>query len=61
LQLAGDRPLILTAIGNGLSYNPVINLDDVYLVMLHQKKTHIFNALPVVITLGQKELPEEIK
>jgi len=60
-KLAGDRPLILTAIGNGLSYNPVINLDDVYLVMLHQKKTQIFNALPIVITLGQKELPEEIK
>jgi hypothetical protein len=60
-KLAGDRPLILTAIGNAHSYNPVTNLDDVYLVMLHQQKTSIFNALPIVITLGQKELPEEMK
>jgi len=60
-KLAGDRPLVLTAVGNALSCNPVLNVDDVYLTMLHQKKTRILNNLPIVITLGRKELPEEIK
>ena len=59
--VAGDRPLVLTAIGNGLSYNPVLNLDDIYLAMLQQKKARIFNRLPIVITLGQKELRGEMK
>ena len=55
--LGGERPLIVTAVGNGLSYNPVINLDDVYLVMLQQKKNRILNCLPIIVTLGQTELP----
>lgn len=55
--LGGERPLIVTAVGNGLNYNPVLNLDDVYLVLLQQKKNRILNALPIIITLGQKDLP----
>ncbi|MHB0935203.1 MAG: hypothetical protein ACYDCO_20500 [Armatimonadota bacterium] len=55
--LGGERPLIITAVGNGLSYNPVVNLDDVYLVMVQQKKNRILNYLPIIVTLGQKELP----
>ena len=54
-KLAGERPLVLTAVGNGLGCNPVVNLDDVYLALLQQKKAKIFNSLPIVITLGYKE------
>jgi len=59
--LGGERPLIITAVGNGLSYNPVVNLDDVFMVMTQQKKNRILNCLPIIITLGQKELTEGIK
>ena len=53
-KLAGARPLVLTAIGNGLGCYPVINLDDTYLVLTQQKATHLLERLPIVITLGQK-------
>lgn len=59
--LGGERPLIITAVGNGLCYNPVVNLDDVYLVMTQQKKNRILNYLPIIITLGQTELPPAAK
>ena len=50
---AGERPLIITAVGNGLGCYPVVNLDDVWLTLAQQKESHIFNNLPIVITLGQ--------
>ncbi len=52
--LAGTRPLVVTAIGNGLNYHPIINLDDVYMVLTLQKDSHVLDQLPIVITLGEK-------
>lgn len=54
-KAAGDHPLIVSAVGNGLGSNPVLNLDDVYLILLQQKEVSILNKLPIVITLGQKD------
>jgi hypothetical protein len=53
-KTAGDHPLIVTAVGNGLGCNPVLNLDDIYLILLQQKENKILNKLPIVITLGAK-------
>ena len=51
-KAAGERPLVLSAIGNAQGSYPIVNLDDCYLVLTQQKATHIFDNLPIVITLG---------
>jgi len=53
-KLAGARPLILTGIGNGQNCYPVVNLDDVYLLLSQQKSAHLLERLPIIITLGKK-------
>jgi len=52
-NLAGKRPLILTAVGAGKGYHPVMNIDDVFLALQQQKKTELLQRKPVVVTLGQ--------
>lgn len=52
-QLAGERPLVITAIGNAANYYPVVNLDDVYMTLTEQKSHRIMERLPWVITLGK--------
>jgi len=56
-RLAGERPLILSAIGTALATNPVLNLDDIYLALRLQRDERIFSRLPIIITLGQQALP----
>jgi hypothetical protein len=51
-KLAGANPLILEAVGVGQGCYPILNLDDVYLV-LHEHKFHsLLNNLPIIITMG---------
>ena len=59
--IAGPRPLVLTAEGNGQGCNPIVNGDDVYQLMLQQKRSNLMSRLPVVITLGQKDCFQVIK
>jgi len=54
-QLAGERPLIVTAVGHAQEYHPVLNVDDVYLLLNQQKQEAIFGSLPIIITLGRQE------
>jgi hypothetical protein len=55
-KLAGERPLILQAIGHAQAAYPVVNLDDVYLVLSQQKFAKILDKLPIIITLGETEV-----
>jgi hypothetical protein len=52
-KLAGDNPLIIEAIGVGRGCYPVINVDDVYLLLTEHKFKSLLNNLPLIITLGQ--------
>ncbi len=51
--LAGKRPLIITAVGAGKGCHPVMNIDDVFLVLQQQKHTDLLQRKPVVVTLGE--------
>jgi hypothetical protein len=53
-KLAGERPLILQAVGNGQGSNPVLNLDDVYLVLTQEKFERLLEQLPLIVTLGKQ-------
>ncbi|MHB9133882.1 MAG: hypothetical protein ACYDBB_22680 [Armatimonadota bacterium] len=53
-KLAGDKPLILEAVGVGQQCYPVLNVDDVYLALYEQKFHGLLNELPLIITLGQE-------
>jgi hypothetical protein len=51
-KMAGDRPLILQAIGVGKSCYPAVNLDDVFLLLNEHKYKSLLSNLPVIFTLG---------
>ncbi len=53
-KLAGDRPLLLQAIGNGPGGNPVLNLDDVYLVLSQEKFERLLEQVPLIVTIGNQ-------
>jgi hypothetical protein len=51
--LAGDRPLILQAVGAAYGRYPVLNLDDSYMITLYDQQSGLLSRLPMLITLGQ--------
>ncbi len=53
-QLAGERPLILEAVGNARGYYPILNVDDVVILFRFQKEQQILDKLPIIFTLGRK-------
>jgi hypothetical protein len=54
-KVAGDKPLILEAIGTAKGgLYPVINLDDAYRAVRAQRDEKLLERQPLVITLGQK-------
>ena len=52
-NMAGARPLIITAVGSGMGCHPVMNIDDVYLALKLQQSDNLLERRPVVITLGE--------
>lgn len=58
-KMAGDRPMILQAIGVGKGVYPAVNLDDVWLLLTEQKYKSVLNNLPVIFTLGQPTAPAQ--
>jgi len=54
MKLAGDRPLILHAIGKGQKCNPMLNLDDVYLALSQERFEQLLEQLPIIITISEQ-------
>ncbi|HOF88495.1 MAG TPA: hypothetical protein PLZ36_10390 [Armatimonadota bacterium] len=54
-KLAGDRPLILEAVGVGQGCYPAVNLDDVFLVLNEHKYQSLLTNLPIIFTLGKTQ------
>ncbi|OPZ87647.1 MAG: hypothetical protein BWY76_00353 [bacterium ADurb.Bin429] len=54
-KIAGDRPLILEAVGVGQGCYPAVNLDDVFLVLNEHKYKSLLSNLPVIFTLGKTQ------
>lgn len=53
--LAGERPLVLDAVGTGQDgYYPVLNLDDVYTLLLQQRDEKLLSRSQILVTLGQR-------
>lgn len=53
-KLAGERPVIVSAIGTTPDGYPVFNVDDVYLLLREQKAVRLLEKSMIVITLGRK-------
>ncbi len=53
-KVAGDHPLIISAIGNGQGGHVVLNVDDVVAVLTQQKLDKLLEKLPIIITLGDE-------